>query len=61
MPLQAAPMIRRYISKISGPLPDRIYIHIDVPALNYRKLRGTVAPESSADVRKNHQGARNAA
>lgn len=45
-------MIQRYVSKISGPLMDRIDIHIDVPAVNYRELRGTVAPESSADVRK---------
>jgi magnesium chelatase family protein len=46
------PMIQRYVSKISGPLMDRIDIHIDVPAVNYRELRGAVAPESSADVRK---------
>ena len=45
------PMIQRYISKISGPLLDRIDIHIDVPAVNYRELRSATAPESSADVR----------
>jgi magnesium chelatase family protein len=45
-------MIQRYISKISGPLLDRIDIHIDVPAVNYRELRGTVVPESSADIRR---------
>ncbi|MFZ1134115.1 MAG: YifB family Mg chelatase-like AAA ATPase, partial [Candidatus Korobacteraceae bacterium] len=45
-------IIQRYISKISGPLLDRIDIHIDVPAVNYRELRSSVAPESSADVRK---------
>jgi len=44
-------MIQRYISKISGPLLDRIDVHIDVPAVNYRELRNSTAPESSADVR----------
>ena len=44
-------IIQRYISKISGPLLDRIDIHIDVPAVNYRELRSPTAPESSADFR----------
>jgi magnesium chelatase family protein len=35
------PMIERYVSKISGPLMDRIDIHIDVPAVNYKELRGS--------------------
>ena len=45
-------MIQRYVSKISGPLLDRIDIHIDVPSVNYRELRSGNAPESSADIRK---------
>ena len=45
-------MIQRYVSKISGPLMDRIDIHIDVPSVNYRELRGNgPTPESSADIR----------
>src|SRR6185503_17214419 len=32
------PQIQRYISKISGPLLDRIDIHIDVPAVRFREL-----------------------
>ncbi len=43
-------MIQRYVSKISGPLLDRIDIHIDVPAVNYKELRSSVSPESSADI-----------
>jgi magnesium chelatase family protein len=45
------PMIQRYLSKISGPLLDRIDIHMDVPAVNYKELRGGSSPESSADIR----------
>src|SRR6202167_3744936 len=44
-------MIQRYVSKISGPLMDRIDIHIDVPSVNYRELRSSVVPESSAEIR----------
>jgi len=44
-------MIQRYMQKISGPLMDRIDIHIDVPAVNYKEMRSTVAPEGSAQVR----------
>jgi magnesium chelatase family protein len=44
------PMIQRYISKISGPLLDRIDIHIDVPAVNYKELRAGSTPESSEQI-----------
>ncbi len=44
------PMIQRYISKISGPLLDRIDIHIDVPAVNYKEMRSTSEPESSSKI-----------
>jgi magnesium chelatase family protein len=45
--------IQRYVGKISGPLLDRIDIHIDVPAVKFRELRGETAPEtdSSAVIR----------
>jgi magnesium chelatase family protein len=45
-------MIQRYISKISGPLLDRIDIHIDVPAVNYKELRSNVQAEPSAAIRE---------
>jgi magnesium chelatase family protein len=44
-------MIQRYVSKISGPLMDRIDIHIDVPAVNYKELRSNSTPEDSATIR----------
>jgi len=43
-------MIQRYMSKISGPLLDRIDIHIDVPAVNYKEMRSTVVPEGSSAI-----------
>ncbi|HTM50409.1 MAG TPA: ATP-binding protein [Bryobacteraceae bacterium] len=33
-------IIQRYLGKISGPLLDRIDIHIEVPAVAYKELRG---------------------
>jgi magnesium chelatase family protein len=46
------PQIQRYVSKISGPLIDRIDIHIEVPAVKYKELRGTTATEDSSTVRE---------
>ena len=46
------PQIQRYVARISGPLLDRIDIHIEVPAVKYRELRGTEEIESSACVRE---------
>ena len=36
----SAYQIQRYLSKISGPLLDRIDIHLNVPRLNYEELSG---------------------
>ncbi len=46
------PQIQRYVSKISGPLLDRIDIHIEVPAVRYKELRGEHTSEDSAAVRE---------
>jgi len=43
--------IRRYRSKISGPLMDRIDIHLEVPAVQYRDLSGGAEGASSAEMR----------
>ena len=43
-------MIQRYIAKISGLLLDRIDIHIEIPALKYKELRGSAAIEGSAEI-----------
>jgi magnesium chelatase family protein len=44
--------IQRYRSKISGPLLDRIDLHVDVPAVPYRELKGVVQSESSESIRQ---------
>jgi magnesium chelatase family protein len=46
------PQIQRYVSKISGPLIDRIDIHIEVPAVKYKELRDKGPVEDSAAVRE---------
>src|SRR3984893_11864399 len=46
------PQIQRYVSKISGPLLDRIDIHIEVPAVKYKELRGNAEVECSGAVRE---------
>ncbi|MBQ7225367.1 MAG: YifB family Mg chelatase-like AAA ATPase [Clostridia bacterium] len=43
--------IQKYISKISGPLLDRIDIQIEVPSLNYKEMSQGEATESSAEIR----------
>jgi magnesium chelatase family protein len=52
------PMIQRYVAKISGPLLDRIDIHIEVPAVQYKELRGGAAAEGSAQIRGRVMAAR---
>lgn len=44
--------IQRYIGKISGPLLDRIDIHIEVPAVEYKELRGQGDGVSSGTMRE---------
>lgn len=50
--------IQRYISKISGPLLDRIDIHIDVPAVKFRELSSDIPSESSSVIRERVVNAR---
>jgi len=51
-------IIQRYLSKISGPLLDRIDIHIEVPAVPYKELRGNGVCESSEEIRQRVERAR---
>ena len=50
--------IQQYLGKISGPLLDRIDIHVEVPAVPFKELRGDSQAESSAEMRDRVERAR---
>lgn len=50
--------IRQYQGKISGPLLDRIDLHIEVPSIKYRALTGKEEGEPSVEVKKRVDRAR---
>ncbi len=52
-PLRSSPAeMQRYMSKISGPLLDRIDLHIEVEAVPFEKLSDSRKGESSREIRK---------
>ena len=58
-PLSSSPAeMQRYLSKISGPLLDRIDIHIEVTPVPFDKLTETRKGESSIEIRKRVTSAR---
>ena len=50
--------VYKYRSKISGPLLDRIDIHIEVPAVRYQELSSNLPAESSAQIKERVNKAR---
>ena len=42
--------IQRYVGRVSGPLLDRIDIHVDVPAVRFKELSERSAPEGEASA-----------
>jgi magnesium chelatase family protein len=51
-------IIQRYLAKVSGPLLDRIDMHIEVPAVAFKELRGKSDGVSSAQIRGRVEEAR---
>ena len=52
------PLIQRYLARISGPLVDRIDLHIQVPAVKYKELAQDDKAEDSAVLRERILAAR---
>jgi len=50
--------VRRYLSRLSGPLLDRIDLQVDVPALNFQELSSRTEGESSAQIKARVEQAR---
>jgi len=50
--------IQRYRSKVSGPLLDRIDLHVEVPAVDYQELKQPPQGETSAQIRQRVEQAR---
>jgi magnesium chelatase family protein len=50
--------IQRYESKLSGPLQDRIDMHLEVPALPYKEMSGSHSGDSSSQIKDRVEGAR---
>jgi magnesium chelatase family protein len=58
-PCTCAPsMVTKYQKRISGPMLDRMDIHIEVPRVDYEKLSSDRLGESSADIRARVESAR---
>jgi len=51
-------IIQRYLGKISGPLLDRIDLHVEVPAVPYQEMRNGAEGEDSATIRRRVMQAR---
>ena len=56
----SARAVERYVEKISGPLLDRIDLHVSVPSVEYEAMRRREASEDSATVKKRVDAAREA-
>jgi magnesium chelatase family protein len=48
----SAPQIERYMGRISGPLLDRIDLHIEIPAVPFEELSASADGTCSADMRE---------
>ena len=52
------PQIQKYLARVSGPLLDRIDIHLEVPAVKYKELAGGSTGDTSREIRDRVKKAR---
>ena len=50
--------VEKYVSRISGPMLDRMDLHVEVPSVEFEAMRRRETPESSADVKARVDAAR---
>ena len=50
--------VEKYVSRISGPMLDRMDLHVEVPSVEFDAMRRREVPESSAEVKKRVDAAR---
>ena len=50
--------VKKYLGRISGPMLDRLDIHVEVPAVEYDELTGRSDGETSAEIKKRVERAR---
>ena len=50
--------MKKYLGRLSGPLLDRIDLHVDVPPVTYRDLASTAQEEASAQIQARVDAAR---
>lgn len=50
--------VRRYLERISGPMLDRMDLHVNVPSVEFRDMRRRKPAESSAEIKKRVNAAR---
>jgi len=51
-------MVEKYVSRISGPLLDRMDLHVEVPSVEFEAMRSRETPEYSAAVKERVDAAR---
>ena len=51
-------MVRKYLNRISGPMLDRLDLHVEVPPVDYKSLSGAAKGESSEQIRERVNKAR---